>query len=213
MSELHRDPDGQPVAPVNFRRTREKTLNELYGLCEGILADRVLVTDEIVFLADWLSSCTLSLNEWPAGVIAQKVAHILDDGEITMAEADELTDLLSKAIGGSPGKSPLHRATRLPCDEIAPVRFVGRTFCFTGKFQYGDRKICQSMTAARGGRIQKDVTRDLNYLVIGTLASRDWISTNHGRKIEAAVTNKQNGAPTQIVSEEHWLACLGGVNE
>ena len=207
---LKLDKDGQPYAPVNADQNTCKSINELYGLIEGILADHVLTTDEIMFLADWLSRCNNLLHEWPANVIGAKVAEILDDGEITELEAQELAELLAKVIGGQPEETNLQlRATRLPVEESpAPIQFVDRSFCFTGKFQYGERKVCQAATAERGGHIHKDVTVELDYLVIGTLASRDWAHTNHGRKIESAVHNKSRGATTIIVSEEHWIACL-----
>jgi NAD-dependent DNA ligase len=163
-----------------------------------------------MFLADWLSRCNNLLHEWPANVIAGKVAEVLDDGEISELEARELAELLSKVIGGEPSEINLQpRATRLLVDESpAPVEFSDRSFCFTGKFQYADRKICQAETAERGGHIQKTVTLGLDYLVIGTLASRDWAHTNHGRKIESAVHNKTLGAETVILSEEQWAASL-----
>lgn len=210
MKPLKLDQDGQPYAPVNAVRNTCKSINELCGLIGGILADHVLTTDEIMFLADWLSRCNDLLHEWPANVIARKVAEVIDDGEITELEARELAEMLSKVIGGEPAEVNLQpRATRLPVDESpAPVEFSDRSFCFTGKFQYADRKVCQAETAERGGHIHKTVTLGLDYLVIGTLASRDWANTNYGRKIESAVHNKTLGARTIIVSEERWVASL-----
>lgn len=204
---MNRDKDAQPFAPVNAAENRKKTINELYGLCEGVLADRVLVDDEIRFLANWLANCSLSMGDWPAGEIAFKVAAVVQDGDISPDEARELQDLLTKAIGGFPDAG--HGATQLACEDTpAPIEFNDKSFCFTGKFRFGERKRCQAETSARGGRIRADVVMDLDYLVIGTLASRDWAHTSHGRKIEAAIRNQQNGGRTRIVSEEHWIACL-----
>lgn len=211
MKPLKLDQDGQPYAPVNAAQNTCKSINELCGLIGGILADHVLATGEIMFLADWLSRCNHLLHEWPSNVIARKVAEVLDDGEITEMEARELAELLSKVIGGEPSDINLQpRAIRLPIDESpVPIEFLDRSFCFTGKFQYGDRKVCQASTVERGGHIHKTVTRELDYLVIGTLASRDWAHTNHGRKIESAVDNKSRlGSKTLIVSEEQWVASL-----
>jgi len=209
--DLRRDRDGQPHAPINLDQNLCKSIDELYGVCEGVLADHILVPAEINFLASWLTRCHTLINEWPANVIAAKVAEILDDGEITKAEAEELQIVLAKAIGGVPDDSRLDvHATRLPCeDELLALEIKGRSFCFTGKFQHGERKACQDLTAQRGGTIAKDVTRELNYLVIGSLASRDWVHASHGRKIEAALKNKEKGAPTMIISEEHWLRYVG----
>jgi hypothetical protein len=43
-----------------------------------------------------------------------------------------------------------------------------------------------------------------HYLVIGVFASRDWMYTNYGRKIERAVELRQCGSGIAIISEEHW---------
>ena len=49
---------------------------------------------------------------------------------------------------------------------------------------------------------------DLDYLVIGSLASREWAHTSHGRKIEKAMDYKKKGCSINIVSEEQWVQCL-----
>lgn len=206
--ELSLNGDGQPHAKVNLDRNLCKSIDELYGVCEGILADHVLVPSEINFLANWFTRCNNLIGEWPANVIAAKVAEILDDGEVSKTEAEELQVFIAKVIGGVPNDFETH-ATRLPCeDDSVPVEFFGRTFCFTGKFSFGERKACQEATIRQGGKIQESVTMNLNYLVIGSLASRDWIHASHGRKIESVLKFKDKGAPTVIVSEEHWLASL-----
>ncbi len=207
MSSRPLNRDAQPFAPLNARNNHRKSLDELYGLFEGILADRVLVDAEIHFLADWIATCSLDLREWPLCEIALKVAAVLADGEIAPDEAEELQELLLKAVGNLPEDG--RGASQLACeDQPAPIDFAGRSFCFTGKFRFGERKHCQAKTIALGGIIRSDVNMDLDYLIIGGLASRDWAHTNHGRKIEAAVRNQQNGARTRIIGETHWCACL-----
>jgi hypothetical protein len=41
-------------------------------------------------------------------------------------------------------------------------------------------------------------------LVVGTIRSRDWLHSTHGRKIEHAVELAGQNHPIAIVSEEHW---------
>jgi NAD-dependent DNA ligase len=210
MKKVSLDVDGQPLAPINLNQNLCRSVDELYGLCEGVLADHVLVNEEIEFLANWLTLCHHLANEYPANEIRAKVAEILDDNEITKQEAEELQIVLAKAVGGlQTGVNRELRATRLPCDEsLAPIKFQDRSFCFTGKFRFGERKECEAATVQLGGRVEKSVTRKLDYLVIGTLASRDWVHSNHGRKIEAAVRNKDQGGVTVVVSEENWTGWL-----
>lgn len=174
-----------------------------------MLIDRQLTVDEVVFLADWFSRSTHILAEWPASVIAPKVAHILADGEVTAGEAAELQKLMEQALGNPPEGSTARYSTRLDCEDESDIVFAARSFCFTGKFECGERKECQRLTSERGGVIRKTVTLDLDYLVIGTLASRDWANSNHGRKIEAALVNRDKGGVTSIVSEDHWRRFIG----
>jgi hypothetical protein len=48
------------------------------------------------------------------------------------------------------------------------------------------------------------ITKDLNYLVIGEVGSRDWIHSTHGRKIEKAIDYNDRGCRIAIVTEQHW---------
>lgn len=201
-----RDDDGQPLAPVNRERNATKAVADLYGLCRGLLADGELTDKEVEALANWLTRHSEMIPHWPINVIAQRVAVILDDGEVSPEEASELQEFLLGAVG-DPNEAA--KSTSIPLDDSPPaIEFSGRSFCFTGKFQRGKRKDCQTETAAIGGVVQGDVTRTLDYLVIGTLASRDWVQSSHGRKIEAAVKHKVDGRSIQIISERHWAKCL-----
>lgn len=51
----------------------------------------------------------------------------------------------------------------------------------------------------------KNVTKKVNYLVIGELASRDWVASSHGRKIEKALVFKEKGVPVMMLSEKDWV--------
>jgi hypothetical protein len=42
-------------------------------------------------------------------------------------------------------------------------------------------------------------------MIVGTIGSRDWIASGHGRKIEKAMHYKQKGFPIVIMSEESLL--------
>jgi len=96
-------------------------------------------------------------------------------------------------------------STQFPVDEIAEIDFAGATFCFTGKFIFGQRSACEEVVIALGAVASKNVTKKVNYLVIGELASRDWVASSHGRKIEKALYFKEKGVPVMILSEKDWV--------
>ena len=121
-----------------------------------------------------------------------------------------LTDLLHKIVGDKPDVATVENtATRLPLDDPAPVlAFDGKEFCFTGKFVFGPRSHCEEAIRVHGATTHKNVRRWTDYVVIGSLASRDWAHATHGRKIEKALEMKKQGLSCSIVSEEHWTASL-----
>ena len=98
-----------------------------------------------------------------------------------------------------------------PFDNPAPVvSFADCSFIFTGKFGYGSRKECQSAVTERGGSApsRKSVSREIDYLVIGTGGSKSWKRGSYGNKIEAAIiSRREHGAPA-IISEDHWRTSL-----
>jgi NAD-dependent DNA ligase len=56
-----------------------------------------------------------------------------------------------------------------------------------------------------GGINAKSVTKNLDYLVLGTYVTDSWIHESFGRKIEKAMQYRDSGLPIKIITEEHWL--------
>jgi len=91
-----------------------------------------------------------------------------------------------------------------PYDNPPPqIVTEAKSFCFTGKFEIGTRKLCQEIIERSGGSPEKGVTGNLDYLVIGTKGSSCWARGEYGNKIQKAILlRRQNGKPA-IVSEKH----------
>ncbi len=201
------DEDAQPVGlSYNVSRRMDRSVHELLGLIRGILADDEVQEAEVVTLAKWLIANREAADTWPADIIADRVARVLDDDIITDEERDELRDLFQRLIGSHEDTTDFHSAaTRLPLTEPPPaISFSGKMFMFTGKFLYGTRRVCEAEVTERGGLVTSNISRQIDYLVIGAIGSRDWIHSTHGRKIEGAIENIRRGANTAIIAEEHW---------
>jgi len=98
-----------------------------------------------------------------------------------------------------------------PYDRPQPkIVFKGKKFCFSGKFDFGQRKSCVAAIEARGGEFSKNVAVGLDYLVIGTQGNPSWVRENYGRKIEKAILLRREQGRPSIVSEGHWLKSIGG---
>jgi len=201
------DEHGQPRNLI-FNRSRRinRGVDELIGLCKGMAADGVVNQTEAEALLKWLGANREISEQWPANVLYGRVCEMLVDGKLDAAEQAELLDTLNSVAGpiGS-GPAPENMSTSLPLDDPPPdIIFEGRVFCFTGKFVSATRAECQSLVKELGGSVAKTPTQKTNYLVIGDLASRDWVHGSYGRKIEHAVRLKEKGFPLSLVAEQHW---------
>ena len=98
---------------------------------------------------------------------------------------------------------------------VPEIIFQGRSFCFTGVFDFadGDRNQCEAATKLRGGFCYERPNRALNYLVVGNYAEPSWGHGSFGRKIIAVLDFKNSGAKCQIISEELWSKSLQATPE
>ncbi len=206
-----RDNSGQPInSRFNAKMRVERETDELLGLCKGIVSDGIVNQAEAEFLAEWLKLNSNSSKEWPANVLYDRIGAMLVDGQLDSGEEGELLSLLVKVAGGNPCKLNAHSLTAgLPLnDPQPPIIFSGMNFCFTGKFLLGSRDYCHQEVALRGGICTESITKNLNYLVIGVVGSRDWAHSTFGRKIQKAVEYREKASSLAIVSEENFIRVL-----
>ncbi len=191
-------------------RNLKRSYESLLGISAGLMADAELNDTEIRYLDIWLSDNKALASAWPGEVIYSRVRTILADNKITEDEREHLKQTLSDLIGGTLQETgaAFGASTSLPIDNLGIIEIKGKTFCFTGNFRYGTRKACEQVISKKGGTAIPRVRRDLNYLVIGTRSSRDWIHTSYGRKIKEAIELKKNKCPIFIVSEKQWAESL-----
>jgi len=208
---------GQPNLALNAKGRLTRAINEMLGICKGVLADGELVDTEIEFLNQWFQANRDIVDNFPAKEIYLRVQRVYRDGVVTAEERDDLKEVLARAAGtvSCTALSETHKAqarplanssTTLPFDDPEPeVTVPGSSFCFTGKFVSGTRDWCVEQVTKRGARFDPKPNPSTTFLVIGALGSRDWAHTSFGRKIEAAMQYKP---PMKIVSEQHWLKYL-----
>ena len=201
---------------VEFRRkppvNQVNAINRLLGIVSAVVADRVINNQEINFLRKWLDEAheTMQLKDvWPGSVISDRIEQILADGVITEEERENLLETLDALVGnGAEYGVPSGLSSVLDTHYPDFIEFAGASFCFTGKFLYGTRRDCERAVLDRGGKIAKGITKKLHYLVIGTVASRDWAHSSYGRKIEKAQRFTREGGAVQILQEDIWAEFL-----
>jgi NAD-dependent DNA ligase len=187
----------------------KRSLNELLGLTEGLMADGRLADSEILFLRDWLENHHAFASSFPGNVIHARIAEVLEDGIITQEEREHLTETLNKLIEGRlEDLADEVDLTELWFDEPGIIDFHSTRFCLTGNFVYGPREVCRMAIESRGGQVLPMITSEPEILVVGGLGVDEWRTGRLGAKIEAALQMKKQGVPVQIIAEETWAEQL-----
>ena len=204
MTTITFDNNGQPNVGIHSTNNEIKAINTLYGLIMGITADRVITDEEIMFLKLWLEDNEIYTHSFPLNVIKNRINDILADNIITQGERDDFYKTLIQIVGDDyhESGSASGSSTAYGIEEPNSINISGSLFCLTGAFISGTRDKCEQKLTKFGGKTVKTVTKKLDYLVIGSLSSRDWIAGSHGRKIEKALHYKENGNHVMLISEE-----------
>lgn len=197
------------IPEVDFY-SQESDLHLLNGLCKGLISDRELTEHEIRYLDWWLTQNGALKNNYPGRELFALVKEILSDGVITAEESTSLHKALVDFTGCDLDSGVVDGlATRLPVDSEFLPQVEGKVFCLTGVFMAGKRSIVEDRVKSAGGIIISNITKNLDFLVIGTLSSRDWKFSSHGRKIEKAINYRdEEGAKLKIIAEENLFEFL-----
>jgi hypothetical protein len=213
-SSSGKDEHGQP-APIpakNWIRNIGKGFDQLSGICLGILADGKVTDEEAVAFRKWANEFAAVNQGWPFDVIVDRVEAVFADKVVTDEEREDLAAIMREIIGQD-CDSPIERdrSTHLPFDDSdLEIEFDGREFIPTGRFAFGSRRKIEALIVSHGGVFQdKMPTLSTSYLVVGEFVSRDWISTQYGRKIERAIELRDKHGCPAIVCEKHFLSSCG----
>lgn len=188
----------------------EASINELLGFLHGISADEEITENELAELSNWLNSNEQILDTWPANMLADRIDKIYEDGIVTKNELSDLLETVKSLSGHVFEETGMveNAAADILCGDPSGFSHQGKKICFTGKFIYGSRSVIENRAEEMGAHITKNVTKKLDALIIGTLASRDWRFSSHGRKIEKAIDMNQAGSEILILNEERWIGLL-----
>ena len=190
----------------NRKNIQDRQIDTLIGLSKGLTADGKIDQAEAEFLLSWLIQSRGASDNPIIANLLDKVSSMLEDDELDDDEAAELLASLHSICGEASAIGELAKATSLPINDPMPsLEFEGKHFLFTGTCAFGTRKQCQAATEGLGGVIAKNVTKSVNYLVIGTYVTDSWIHESYGRKIEKAMEYRDRGTGLVIITEEHWL--------
>lgn len=200
---------GKTARSKNAQRVQDRLIDELIGICRGIIADGIIDESEAIFLGQWIENHREVAEKWPANLVYARVTEMLRDGVLSSDEQAELLETLRNLTGEGSPLQPEHQPTSLPLSEPIPeIEFQNKSFCFTGKFVFGSTVDCADTIQEVGGVVDENPTQETDYLVIGEFCSPDWVHTTFGRSIERAVELQEQGHGIHIVSERQWVDAL-----
>ncbi|SFU19204.1 NAD-dependent DNA ligase [Mesorhizobium sp. YR577] len=159
---------------VGGDRISSRQIDELIGLARGLAADGRLNQAEVEFLQKWLAA-NLEISEQPIiHTLYHRINQILNDGVVDEDEHTELIDTLNSFSSHDFELGEVLKSTTLPlCNPAPSPVFNGRLYCFTGTFNYGQRKHCEEAVRDRGG-LSGGLSQKTEFLVIGAYATDSW---------------------------------------
>lgn len=195
----------------NNQRLKDRAIDELIGICRGILFDGCVSTGEAEHLVTWLNANPAVAEDWFGRDLHKTLTSFLEDGVIDEKEESALLKILIDITGRAEvNLSGVNAATTLPLCQFPPVEITIDGFCFalTGNFAAGKRKDVEQFIKERGGEVKKNASKKCHYLIIGEVGSSAWMHSTFGRKIEEAVNTRDKGHPIFIISESHFFASI-----
>jgi len=193
-------------------RLIDRGIDELIGICKGILFDGLVCYPEAANLLIWLHNNPMVAQQWPAKELYQQLPSLLAGNKLSADDEVKFMSLLLKITGSSGAMSDGDTASsQLPlCDPAPEVVFEGRIFVITGNLKMGPRRaVIEAIEDLGGEVVLKNVRKDTDYLVVGDIGSAAWMHSTHGRKIEEAVALRELGTGIAIISEAHFMKSLG----
>lgn len=193
---------------VSGDRISSRQVDELIGLVRGIAADGTLNVMEVEFLQKWLAANLVISDQPIIRILYERINEVLGDGVLDSHESAALLETLNSFSCRDFELGEVLKSTTLPlCDPAPKLIFTGRNYCFTGTFNYGQRKHCEKAVVERGGSCA-GLSQKTNVLVIGIYATESWKHSSFGNKILQALEWRDVGMPISIVSETHWAQHL-----
>lgn len=173
-----------------------KSLQNLKQIIEKIMIDKLITKNEINDLKFWLDHNSQLIGNYPFDKINNLVNQILNDGQITDEEFNNLNRVFNEFI------NPLNNTN----DNI--VNIENRCFCLTGTFNSGSKEDIEQKIINKGGSYKKGVSAKINYLIVGDGGSDAWKFGNYGGKVQKAMELKEKGKNIEIISEEEFIKIL-----
>lgn len=190
-------------------------IQALHGVMEGALIDGVLGDDEIRNINEWLNDHDDLTGLYPYDELQSMMTSILKDGVIDDTERKTLMRFFIEFSNESVTNLTKEQIKELKSEiriegicAVAPeITFDSTTFCFTGESKKASRDDFRNIIESLKCRSVQNVSKKVNYLIVGNEGSPYWKFSCYGRKIQNAIDLRKEGHQIQIVNElDFWDA-------
>lgn len=192
-----------------FNRTTAD-LQRLHAILGGIAADGEVTKEELVGLSQWLDDHQHLRTCWPYDEVGSIVTAVLADHQVDaeehkmlMAFFSEFVAILDDRTITNPVFSEQNTVSGV-CAVCPEITFEGAVFCFTGASSVYTRSGFVEVVQGLGGEVASNVSKKINYLVIGAEGNPCWTYACYGRKVEKAVQLRKQGLPLLIIHENDF---------
>lgn len=189
------------------------SIQQLEGILHGLLADNVLLDEEIEQLAIWMEDHDFLKSTYPFDEIDSLLVSARQDGVISDDErnmlkaffANFIDTRISYNINEFEVKNLQNKYSVSGICAVSPeLIFAGKTFSFTGTSSRAKRNDIAELIVNKGGLFNNNVTKKTDYLIVGGEGNPCWAFSCYGRKVEKAVQLRKEGAPIVIVHENDF---------
>ena len=192
-------------------------LNEFLGFCAGVVCDGVVLPVEINAILSRLNDSYLLTDHVLLSELRMAVWRAAERVTPTDADIEGIQTCIADLVGdghGVTGICNIGSVAGFPGQIVnaKEVRLNGSIFVLTGRMRMGSRAEVVSAIERAGGSCGASTTRRTDYIVVSSEASRHWICTHFGRKIERALELIDEGLKFRFVSEVALEAALKNSN-
>jgi len=185
-------------------------IQRLHSIAGGIAADKIITETELNNLSAWLNDHEYLRTCYPYDELDSLITCVLTDKKIDpqehkmlLAAFDEFVALFNKRTIVLPVIKE-HETINGLCAVSPDINIPASQFCFTGASSFYTRDQFIQIVTNLGGRVVNNVSKNLNYLIIGAAGNPCWAYACYGRKVEAAVNLRKQGYRILLIHENDF---------
>ena len=185
-------------------------IQRLHAIAGGISADNIITEEELNNLSSWLREHEFLRTCYPYDELDSLITCVLSDKkidpqehEMLLATFQEYIPLLDKHTIIKPPIIEQQLITGL-CAVNPKIKIPESQFCFTGASAFYTRDQFTEIVINLGGRVVNNISKLVDYLIIGAAGNPCWAYSCYGRKVEAAVNLRKQGYHILLVHENDF---------